>query len=61
MAIQEITSTELVQRCAKCDRENRIVLADLEVGLERDDQVEDSVVPLPEPDLPVARVSPALT
>ena len=48
MAIQEITSTELVQRCAKCDRENRIVLADLEVGVERDDQVEDSVVPLPE-------------
>ena len=38
MAIQEITSTELVQRCAKCDRENRIVLADLEVGVERDDQ-----------------------
>lgn len=48
MAIQEITSTELVQRCAKCDRENRVLLADLEVGLERDDQVEDSVVPLPE-------------
>lgn len=47
MAIQEITSTELVQRCAKCDRENRIVLADLEVGLDQDDQVEDSVVPLP--------------
>ena len=32
MAIQEITSTELVQRCAKCDRENRIVLADLEAS-----------------------------
>jgi DNA-directed RNA polymerase subunit RPC12/RpoP len=48
MAIQEITSTELVQRCAKCDRENRIALANLEVGVERDDQVEDSVVPLPE-------------
>jgi DNA-directed RNA polymerase subunit RPC12/RpoP len=48
MAIQEITDTELVQRCAKCDRENRVVLANLEVGVERDDQVEDSVVPLPE-------------
>ena len=48
MAIQEITSTELVQRCAKCDRENRIALASIEVGIERDDQVEDSVVPLPE-------------
>ena len=48
MAIQEITSTELVQRCAKCDRENRIALASIEVGIERDDQVEDSVVLLPE-------------
>lgn len=27
MAVQEITSTEVVQRCAKCDRENRITLA----------------------------------
>jgi hypothetical protein len=48
MAIQEITETELVQRCAKCDRENRLVLADLEVGLEHEDQVEESIVPLPE-------------
>jgi hypothetical protein len=49
MAIQEITSTEVVQRCAKCDHENRIALDDLEVGLERGvDQVEDSIVPLPE-------------
>ncbi len=48
MAIQEITDIELVQRCAKCDAENRVVLADLEVGIERDDQVEDSIVPLPE-------------
>lgn len=48
MAIQEITSTELVQRCAKCDRENRIALASIEVGVERDEQIEDDVVPLPE-------------
>lgn len=48
MAIQEITETEIVQRCAGCDRENRVALANLAVGAERDDQVEDSVVPLPE-------------
>ena len=48
MAIQEITDTELVQRCAGCDRENRVALANLAVGVEREDQVEDSVVPLPE-------------
>jgi hypothetical protein len=27
MAIQEITDTEIVQRCAGCDRENRVALA----------------------------------
>jgi hypothetical protein len=48
MAIQEITDTEIVQRCARCDRENRVALANLAVGVERDDQVEDGVVPLPE-------------
>lgn len=48
MAIQEITDTEIVQRCAGCDRENRVALASLAVGVEREDQVEDSVVPLPE-------------
>jgi hypothetical protein len=48
MAIQEITDTELVQRCAGCDRENRVALATLAVGVARDDQVEDGVVPLPE-------------
>ena len=47
MAIQEVNSTEVVQRCAKCARENRIALDSLQVGLERGDQVEDSVVPLP--------------
>jgi hypothetical protein len=48
MAIQEITDTEIVQRCAGCDRENRVALANLAVGVERDDQVEDGVIPLPE-------------
>ena len=48
MAIQEITETELVQRCAKCDGENLVPLAGIEVGIERDEQVEDSVVALPE-------------
>lgn len=48
MAIQEITDTKLVQRCAKCDGENDVVLSDLEVGLERDGQVDDSVISLPE-------------
>lgn len=48
MAIQEITDTELVQRCAKCDRENHVALDDIEVGLERDNQIDDSVIPLPE-------------
>lgn len=48
MAIQEITSTEVVQRCAKCDRENRIALSSIDVGIERDDQVDESVIPLPE-------------
>lgn len=48
MAIQEISDTEIVQRCAGCDRENRVALASLAVGVEREDQVEDSVVPLPE-------------
>ena len=48
MTIQEITETELVQRCAKCDGENRVPLAGIEVGIERDEQVEDSVVALPE-------------
>jgi hypothetical protein len=48
MAIQEITETELVQRCAKCDGENRVPLAALEVGIEREQQVEDSIVALPE-------------
>ena len=29
MAIQEITDVEIVQRCAGCDRENRVALANL--------------------------------
>jgi hypothetical protein len=46
--IQEITPTEVVQRCAKCDRENHITRAELQVGVERGGvQVEDSVFALP--------------
>jgi hypothetical protein len=48
MAIQEITDIEVVQRCAVCDRENRVALAKLRVGVEREAQVEDSVIALPE-------------
>ena len=48
MAIQEITDLDIVQRCAVCDRENRVALANLAVGVEHAEQVEDSVVALPE-------------
>ena len=48
MAIQEITELDIVQRCAGCDRENRVALANLAVGVEHAEQVEDGVVPLPE-------------
>ncbi len=48
MAIQEITDLEIVQRCAGCDRENRVALVNLAVGVEHAEQVEDGVVPLPE-------------
>lgn len=47
MAIQEITGTEAVQRCAGCDSENHIAFSALEVGIERDEQVDDSIVALP--------------
>lgn len=48
MAIQEITTTEVIQRCAKCDAENRVALDSLEVGVEREGQVDDAIVPMPE-------------
>lgn len=48
MAIQEITETEIVQRCAVCDGENRVSVGDLAVGIERDDQAEDGVIQMPE-------------
>jgi hypothetical protein len=35
MAIQEITDTEIVQRCAGCDRENRVALANLAGAISR--------------------------
>jgi hypothetical protein len=47
MAILEVTATEVVQRCAKCDTENRIALAGLEVGVARDAQTDSRTIPLP--------------
>jgi hypothetical protein len=47
MTIEEVTTTELVQRCTKCESENRILLDDLEVGLARESQADARVVPLP--------------
>jgi hypothetical protein len=47
MSIREMTGTEIVQRCAKCDAENRIVIDSLEAGVARDDQADPRVVALP--------------
>lgn len=47
MAIEEVTTTELVQRCSKCDSVNRLVLDNLEVGLARESQTDARVVVLP--------------
>jgi hypothetical protein len=47
MAIFEVTATEVVQVCAKCDAENRIAAAGLEVGVARDSQTDPRTVPLP--------------
>ena len=55
MAVQEITNTEVVQRCAKCDRENRIPLATIEAGVER--AVHDAVPAAPEA-APAGEVKP---
>jgi hypothetical protein len=61
MTIQKSTSTESVQCGAECDRENRVARANLAVGVDQGERVEDSVVHLPEcPTCPLARVSGAL-
>ena len=47
MAIYELSSTGVVQRCGKCAAENRIALDTLTVGVARDGQTDARVVPLP--------------
>ena len=38
MAIYEVTSTEVVQRCGKCSAENRIAMGVLKVGVAHEAQ-----------------------
>jgi hypothetical protein len=47
MAIYELNSTALVQRCGKCAAENKVALDTLTVGVARDEQTDALVVPLP--------------
>jgi len=47
MSIHEMNATEVLQRCGKCNAENRIVIDSLEAGVARDDQADPRVVPLP--------------
>jgi hypothetical protein len=47
-ALLSITFSALNTSSAGCDRENRVALANLAVGVEHAEQVEDGVVPLPE-------------
>ena len=47
MAIHEVTTTDVLQRCEACDDEHRILIDDLEVGVVRDQQVDGRLVPMP--------------
>ncbi len=47
MSIHEMNATEVLQRCSKCNAENRIVIDSLEAGVARDDQTDARIVPLP--------------
>jgi hypothetical protein len=47
MAIYEVTSTEVVQRCAKCGAENRIAIAGLTAGAGSESQTDARVIALP--------------
>jgi len=47
MAIHEVTDTEVLQSCAKCNAENRIALSGVDVGVARDDQSDARIVLLP--------------
>ena len=60
MAIQEITETELVQRCAKCDGENLVPLAGIEVGIERANRSRTASWRSRMPDVPLAGVPASL-
>ena len=47
MSIHEVTDTDVLQRCAGCGDEHRVLIDDLEVGVARDDQVDPLLVPMP--------------
>jgi hypothetical protein len=47
MAIYEVTEDTVVQRCGHCQRENRIALASLVVGIEHGGRRDGRMLPLP--------------
>ncbi|NOJ92331.1 hypothetical protein HMI51_05170 [Corallococcus coralloides] len=47
MALLEIAETHVLQRCARCDSNNRSALDSLEVGVARREDVDDGLVQLP--------------
>lgn len=47
MSIHEVTDTDVLQRCAGCGDERRVLIDDLEVGVAREDQVDPLLVPMP--------------
>lgn len=47
MAIHEVTTDDVLQRCDACQDEHRVLIDDLEVGVVRDDQVDGRLVPMP--------------
>ena len=47
MAIYEVTSTEVVQRCGRCSAENRIAMGVLKVGVAHEAQTDPRTIPLP--------------
>ncbi|MBU8901041.1 hypothetical protein KRR26_36195 [Corallococcus sp. M34] len=47
MALHEITQHHVLQRCTRCDSDNRAALDSLEVGVARSEDVDDGLVQLP--------------
>lgn len=47
MAIHEVTTSDVLQRCEACEDEHRILIDDLEVSVARDQQVDGRLVPMP--------------